>query len=260
MNGRYYYQNKSRLVDTLGTDKRKVWIMMKCLHQLLELKQSDLLDLHLSWASLSIRWMSKSGLRYGNITEEVYVNNLQVLKILHIFKQVYRVVKLLGLHHAQESWNQNRVSMVNSFFLGLQVKQTSAGIFLSQDKYVKDILNKFDFRTIKPASTPIEAHKSLGKDEEGEDVDVHLYRSMIGCLMYLTASRPDIMFAVCLCARFQVTPKVSYLHAVKRIFRYLKHQPKLGSYGGLSISWRKDGSLGNARQTIVAIPLQKQNM
>ncbi|GJT53169.1 putative ribonuclease H-like domain-containing protein [Tanacetum coccineum] len=115
-----------------------------------------------------------------------------------------------------------------TFFLGLQVKQTTAGIFLSQDKYVKDILNKFDFRTIKPASTPIEAHKSLGKDEEGEDVDVHLYRSMIGCLMYLTASRPDIMFAVCLCARFQVTPKVSHLHAVKRIFRYLKHQPKLG--------------------------------
>ncbi|GJW74168.1 putative ribonuclease H-like domain-containing protein [Tanacetum coccineum] len=115
-----------------------------------------------------------------------------------------------------------------TFFLGLQVKQTTAGIFLSQDKYVKDILNKFDFRTIKPASTPIEAHKSLGKDEEGEDVDVHLYRSMIGCLMYLTASRPDIMFAVCLCARFQVTPKVFHMHAVKRIFRYLKHQPKLG--------------------------------
>ncbi|GJV74359.1 putative ribonuclease H-like domain-containing protein [Tanacetum coccineum] len=107
-------------------------------------------------------------------------------------------------------------------------KKQNGGIFLSQDKYVKDILNKFDFRTIKPASTPIEAHKSLGKDEEGEDVDVHLYRSMIGCLMYLTASRPDIMFAVCLCARFQVTPKVSHLHAVKRIFRYLKHQPKLG--------------------------------
>ncbi|GKA97790.1 uncharacterized mitochondrial protein-like protein [Tanacetum coccineum] len=95
-----------------------------------------------------------------------------------------------------------------TFFLGLQVKQSNGGIFLSQDKYVKDILNKFDFRTIKPASTPIEAHKSLGKDEEGEDVDVHLYR------IY------DWIF--------QVTPKVSHLHAVKRIFRYLKHQPKLG--------------------------------
>ncbi|GJS58425.1 putative ribonuclease H-like domain-containing protein [Tanacetum coccineum] len=115
-----------------------------------------------------------------------------------------------------------------TFFLGLQVKQSSAGIFISQDKYVKDILNKFDFRSIKPATTPIEAHKALGKDEESEDVDVHLYRSMIGCLMYLTASRPDIMFVVCLCARFQVTPKVSHMNAVKRIFRYLKHQPKLG--------------------------------
>ncbi|GJX28094.1 hypothetical protein Tco_0236173 [Tanacetum coccineum] len=80
----------------------------------------------------------------------------------------------------------------------------------------------------KGATTQIEAHKALRKDEEGEDVDVHLYRLMIGCLMYLTASRPDIMFAVCLCARFQVTPKVSHMHAVKRIFRYLKHQPKLG--------------------------------
>ncbi|GJQ97205.1 ribonuclease H-like domain-containing protein [Tanacetum coccineum] len=84
-----------------------------------------------------------------------------------------------------------------TFFLGLQVKQSNGGIFLSQDKYVKDILNKFDFRTIKPASTPIEAHKSLGKDEEGEDVDVHLYRSMIGCLMYLTEFKDQtIMFAV----------------------------------------------------------------
>ncbi|GKB02036.1 putative ribonuclease H-like domain-containing protein [Tanacetum coccineum] len=77
------------------------------------------------------------------------------------------------------------------------VKQSTAGIFISQDKYVKDILNKFDFRTIKPATTPIEAIKSWEEmKEEGEDVDVHLYRSMIGCLMYLTASRPDIMFAV----------------------------------------------------------------
>ncbi|GKB03623.1 putative ribonuclease H-like domain-containing protein, partial [Tanacetum coccineum] len=82
--------------------------------------------------------------------------------------------------------------------------------------------------TLYTTSTPIETNKALLKDEEAEDVDVHLYRSMIGSLMYLTASRPDIMFAVCACARFQVTPKVSHLHAVKRIFRYLKGQPKLG--------------------------------
>ncbi|GJU77475.1 putative ribonuclease H-like domain-containing protein [Tanacetum coccineum] len=77
-------------------------------------------------------------------------------------------------------------------------------------------------------SAPIESNKPLVKDEDGVEVDVHEYRSMIGSLMYLTASRPDIMFAVCACARFQVTPKASHLHAVKRIFRYLKHQPKLG--------------------------------
>ncbi|GJU19139.1 putative ribonuclease H-like domain-containing protein [Tanacetum coccineum] len=81
---------------------------------------------------------------------------------------------------------------------------------------------------IRIASTPMETSKPLLKDAEAEDVDVHLYRSMIRSLMYLTASRPDIMFVVCACARFQVTPKVSHLHAVKRIFRYLKGQPKLG--------------------------------
>ncbi|GJS07879.1 uncharacterized mitochondrial protein-like protein [Tanacetum coccineum] len=78
------------------------------------------------------------------------------------------------------------------------------------------------------ACTPMETSKPLLKDTEAKDVDVYLYRSMIGSLMYLTSSRPDIMFIVCACARFQVTPKVSHLHAVKRIFRYLKGQPKLG--------------------------------
>nr|GEZ76053.1 hypothetical protein [Tanacetum cinerariifolium] len=78
------------------------------------------------------------------------------------------------------------------------------------------------------ASTPMETSKPLLKDEHVEDVNVHLYRSIIGSLMYLTSSRPDIMFVVCACARFQVTSIVSHLHAVKRIFRYLKGQPKLG--------------------------------
>ncbi|GJS76323.1 hypothetical protein Tco_0726204 [Tanacetum coccineum] len=115
-----------------------------------------------------------------------------------------------------------------TFFLGLQVAQKDDGIFISQDKYVDEILKKFGFSTVKIASTPIETSKPLLKDEEDENVDVHLYRLMIGSLMYLTASRPDMMFAVCACARFQVIPKVSHLHVVKRIFRYLKGQPKLG--------------------------------
>ncbi|GJT46347.1 putative ribonuclease H-like domain-containing protein, partial [Tanacetum coccineum] len=115
-----------------------------------------------------------------------------------------------------------------TFFLGLQVKQKEDGIFISQDKYVGEILKKFGFSSIRTASTPMETNKALTKDEDGEDVDIYLYRSMIGSLMYLTSSRPDIMFSVCACSRFQVQPKVSHLNAVKRIFRYLKGRPKLG--------------------------------
>ncbi|GJW52839.1 putative ribonuclease H-like domain-containing protein [Tanacetum coccineum] len=81
-----------------------------------------------------------------------------------------------------------------TFFLGLQVTQKDDGIFISQDKYVDEILKKFSFSTVKTASTPMETSKPLLKDAEAEDVDVHLYRSMIGSLMYLTSSRPDIMF------------------------------------------------------------------
>ncbi|GJS26411.1 putative ribonuclease H-like domain-containing protein [Tanacetum coccineum] len=115
-----------------------------------------------------------------------------------------------------------------TFFLGLQVQQKKDGIFISQDKYVGEILKKFRFTKVKTVSTPMETQKPLLKDEDGKEVDVHMYRSMIGSLMYLTSSRPDIMFAVCACARYQVNPKVSHLYVVKRIFRYLKGQPKLG--------------------------------
>ncbi|GKD87011.1 hypothetical protein Tco_1358165, partial [Tanacetum coccineum] len=90
------------------------------------------------------------------------------------------------------------------------------------------ILKKFNYTNVKSASTLVDLEKPLVKDGDANDVDVHLYRSMIGSLMYLTASRPDIMFVVCACARFQVTLKKSHLLAVKRIFRYLKGKPTLG--------------------------------
>ncbi|GJT66678.1 putative ribonuclease H-like domain-containing protein [Tanacetum coccineum] len=115
-----------------------------------------------------------------------------------------------------------------TFFLGLQVQQKEDGIFISHDKYVADILKKFNYSYVKSASTPVDLEKPLVKDGDADDVDVHLYRLMIGSLMYLTASRPDIMFVVCAFARFQVTPKTSHLLAVKRIFRYLKGKPTLG--------------------------------
>nr|GEU61525.1 uncharacterized mitochondrial protein AtMg00810-like [Tanacetum cinerariifolium] len=115
-----------------------------------------------------------------------------------------------------------------TFSLGLEVEQKKDGIFISQDKYVAEILKKFGFTEVNTASTPMETQKLLLKDEDGEEVDVRIYRSMIGSLMYLTSLRPDIMFVVCACARYQVNLKVSHLHAMKRVFRYLKGQPKLG--------------------------------
>nr|GEV28385.1 uncharacterized mitochondrial protein AtMg00810-like [Tanacetum cinerariifolium] len=144
----------------------------------------------------------KSAFLYGTIEEEVYVCQPLGFKDHDHPDKVYKVVKALyGLHQAPRA---------------------------CQDKYVAEILRKFGLTEGKSASTPIDTEKPLLKDPDGKDVDVHIYRSMIGSLMYLTSSRPDIMFAVCACARFQMTPKALHLHVVKRIFRYLKGKPHLG--------------------------------
>nr|GEU76025.1 uncharacterized mitochondrial protein AtMg00810-like [Tanacetum cinerariifolium] len=162
---------------------------------------------------------------------EADLNNLQLTTIVYVDDIIFGpakkslCTKFEGLMH--KKFQMSSIGEL-TFFLGLQVMQKDDGIFISQDKYVADILKKFDFPLVKTASTPIETNKGWLKDKEVKDVDIHLYRLMIGSLMYLTASRPDIMLAVCACARFQVTPKVSHLHAVNRIFRYLKGKPKLG--------------------------------
>nr|GEU72548.1 hypothetical protein [Tanacetum cinerariifolium] len=141
--------------------------------------------------------------------------------------RVYKVKKAMyGLHQAPRAWygTLSKYLLTNGFQRVLQKKD---GIFLSQDKYVGDILKKFGYSDVRSANTPMDKENPWGKDGPGKDVELHLYRSMIGSLMYLTPSRPDIMFAVCACARHQVTPKECHLHAVKRIFRYLKGHPKL---------------------------------
>ncbi|KAD4584712.1 hypothetical protein E3N88_22313 [Mikania micrantha] len=114
------------------------------------------------------------------------------------------------------------------FFLGLQIKQSPDGIFIHQSKYTKELLKKFDLQNCKPCSNPMSSTTQLDADVKGKSVDETLYRCMIGSLMYLTASRPDIMFATCVCARFQAAPKESHLIAVKRIFRYLQGTQSLG--------------------------------
>jgi hypothetical protein len=112
-----------------------------------------------------------------------------------------------------------------NFFLGLQIKQLKEGTFISQDKYIKDILKKFKMGDCKAIKTHMAINAHLNLDVDGKLVDQSLYHYLIESLLYLTASRPDIMFSVCLCARFQANPKESNLSALKRILRYLKTHP-----------------------------------
>jgi hypothetical protein len=115
-----------------------------------------------------------------------------------------------------------------NYFLGLQIKQLKQGTFVCQSKFVKDLLKKFGLMDAKTINTRMATNGHLDLDEGGIPVDIKLYRSMIGSLLYLTASRPDIMFSVCMCARFQANPKECHLTAVKRILRYLKLTPNVG--------------------------------
>jgi hypothetical protein len=105
-----------------------------------------------------------------------------------------------------------QISMMGklTFFLGIQVKQTKQGTFVHQAKYMKDSMKKFNMAKIRSVSTPMSTATSLGPDDDGETVDQREYRSMIGSLMYLMATRSDIQFTVCLCACFQASPRSSH--------------------------------------------------
>jgi hypothetical protein len=114
------------------------------------------------------------------------------------------------------------------FFLGFQIKQLKNGTFLCETKYTSDMLKKFDMVNAKPIKTPMALNGHLDLNEDGKPVDQKVYRSMIGSLLYLYASRPDIMLSVYMCTRFEANPKEYHLVAVKIIFRYLVHTPNLG--------------------------------
>uniref|UniRef100_A0A1S4CJ60 Uncharacterized mitochondrial protein AtMg00810-like n=1 Tax=Nicotiana tabacum TaxID=4097 RepID=A0A1S4CJ60_TOBAC len=115
-----------------------------------------------------------------------------------------------------------------TYFLGLKIKQSLKGIFISQTKYIKEILKKLAMENANPIGTPMSPTTTLDEDNNGKSVDESIYRGMIGSLLYLTASRPDIMFSVCKCARFQSALKESHLTAIKCIIRYLIGTSELG--------------------------------
>nr|GEW82711.1 hypothetical protein [Tanacetum cinerariifolium] len=165
----------------------------------------------------------KSAFLYGKIEEEVYVCQPPGFEDLEFPDRVYKVEKALyGLQQDPRSWYETLSTYLldNRFHRGNEICT----------EFKKMMHKKFQMSSMGELTffLGLQTSKPLMKDENADDVDVHLYRSMIGSLMYLTSSRPDIMFVVCACARFQVIPKVSHVHVVKRIFRYMKGQPKLG--------------------------------
>ena len=127
----------------------------------------------------------------------------------------------------QEEFEMSMVGEL-SYFIGLPIKQLEDDIFINQVKYVRDLLKKYDLEGCKKLSTPMATSTKLDADEQDKCVNQKIYRSMIGSLLYLTVSRPDIQFNVCLCARFQANPKESHLIDIKRIFRYLSKIVNVG--------------------------------
>jgi hypothetical protein len=115
-----------------------------------------------------------------------------------------------------------------TYFLGLQTKQMKNGTFISQGKYIRDMIKRFGLQDAKGMTTPMATNGRLDIDTSGQMVDQKQYRSMIGSLLYVTASRPDVMFSVCMCARFQASPRESHLKATKRILSYLKYTQDVG--------------------------------
>nr|GFC43085.1 uncharacterized mitochondrial protein AtMg00810-like [Tanacetum cinerariifolium] len=109
-----------------------------------------------------------------------------------------------------------------SFFLRLQISQNPRGIFINQSKYALESLKKYGFESCDPVDTSMVEKSKLDEDKEGKAVDPSHYRGMIGTLFYLTSSKPDLQFAICMCTRYQARPTEKHVHAVKRIFRYLR--------------------------------------
>nr|GEW04927.1 hypothetical protein [Tanacetum cinerariifolium] len=185
-----------------------------------------------AWYETLASYLLENGFQRGTIDQTLFIKK-QKGDILLV--QIYVDDIILGatnkdlcISFEKLMKDKFQMSSIGELTFFLLVKQKKDGIFINRDIYVAKILSKSGLTEGKLASTPIDTEKPLLKDPDGEDVDVHTYRSMIGSLMYLTSSRLDIMFAVCACVLFQMTPKASHLHAVKRIFRYLKGKPHLG--------------------------------
>jgi hypothetical protein len=187
-----------------------------------------------AWYSRLDRYLQQQGFRRGNADSNLYIKVDQGSMII-IEVYVDDIIfgsddDRLSQKFSKDMHNEFEMSLLGelNFFLGLHISQLDEGIFISQTKYIKEMLKKFKMEDCKPVSTPMVIGCKLRKDDESKEVDQRLYRSMIGSLLYVTTSRPDVMQAVGQVTRFQATPKETHVLAVKRIFRYLKGTTNFG--------------------------------
>ncbi|WRX14093.1 Integrase [Theobroma cacao] len=187
-----------------------------------------------AWYERLSKFLVEKGYDRGSIDTTLfikrYLNDLIVVQI-YVDDIVFGATnEALCKNFAKEMQDEFEMSMLGKlkYFLGFQIKQSEEGIFINQERYTYDMLKKFDMLKLKSISTPMSPSTKLDLDEKGKDVDQKLYKGTIGFLLYLTVSRSDIQFSVCLCARFQSQPKESHLTVVKRIFRYLIDTRELG--------------------------------
>ncbi|KAL8155216.1 hypothetical protein AgCh_000556 [Apium graveolens] len=186
-----------------------------------------------AWYETLAQFLLESGFNRGTIDKTLfYLNHGKDLLLVQIYVDdiIFGSTNdRLCKKFAKLMQSRYQMSMMGelSYFLGLQVKQNEEGIFICQTKYTRNLLKKFGMQDCSSASTPMATATKLDKDT-GKSVDITDYRGMIGSLLYLTASRPDIMYATCLCARFQAYPREPHLTAVKRIFKYLKGTADMG--------------------------------
>jgi hypothetical protein len=182
---------------------------------------------HHAWYHRLDTYIQDKGFKRGTIDSNLYIktegNDLFIV-LVYVDDIFDSNNASLVKWFASAMQSEFEMSMIGelSFFLGLQITQKYEGIFLSQEKYLKETLKRFQMEDSKPMSTPIVTRCKLRKDDDSPDVDQSSYRSMIGSILYITASRPDIMHDVGLVGRYQAAPKQSHLLDVKRIFRYLK--------------------------------------
>jgi hypothetical protein len=187
-----------------------------------------------AWYSRLDKYLQQAGFRKGSADSNLYIKVSQG-NILLIEVYVDDIIfgsddDRLSQKFAKDMQSEFEMSLLGelSFFLGLQIRQNNKGIFISQTKYIREMLKRFGMEDCKPVITPMQTSCKLSKDDDSKSTDQRQYRSMIGSLLYVTASRPDVMQAVGQVARFQEAPKESHVLAVKRIFRYLKGTEEFG--------------------------------